>query len=475
WKLGRDYSERVIPMAEKANDLWTLAGAFNNLAEIHFQLGDQNSATEALTQAMQYGRKVGNPVTLAFTQNMWGKVLLAQGKAAAARDSLLQAQALLQRAPARDQEAIAHYLLGRAEIVLNNPETADRELRTAWALRDTLMQEATAENVQRMQTIFEVNELERQNAALEAARLLEEARSSRQQVMLWGAGGILVLMLALGTVIWLSYRRQKAARKIIEQQHKELQVANTEITDSIHYAGRIQAATLPSEATLKALLPDAQVFFQPRGEVSGDFYWVGESEEGVLLAVADCTGHGVPGALMSMVGATLLHEIVQEKGITSPAAMLAALESGLAQTMRKNGDGEERLEGMDISIARFSPEQQQVTFAGANSHAYLVRNGKAELIEGAVHAIGGVDFGVEKTWEEVVLKVGDKDRLVLLTDGFEDQFGGEDGGKFGSRRMKEMLEMQDLDAGVLASRFANWRAEGPQTDDVLVLGIFNPS
>ncbi len=258
-------------------------------------------------------------------------------------------------------------------------------------------------------------------------------------------------------------------KEIIERKNKD-------ITDSIHYAKRIQEAILPTKSLILKALPDSFVMFRPKDIVSGDFYWFAVNKDKILIAAVDCTGHGVPGAFMSMIGNTLLNEIVLEKGIVNPAEILNNLHVGVRLSLKQNLDDAETNDGMDVALCAIDLNKNEVEYAAAYRPLYHISNGVLNEIKGDKFAIGGSHIEEKRLFKNNIFKINKGDSIYLFTDGYADQFGGKDGKKFLSKRFQQLLiSINDIDMAkqeyVLDERINNWRGKEEQIDDILVVGI----
>lgn len=267
--------------------------------------------------------------------------------------------------------------------------------------------------------------------------------------------------------------------KVAERTY-ELAQKNADITASIQYARRIQFAMLPPLELVYAHLPHTFVLYRPKDIVSGDFYWFGEKNGRKIIAAVDCTGHGVPGALMSMIGHNLLNQIILEKGITEPAAILSALHDGV-QTALKQGqyhlqDGTDSADGMDVCLCSIDLSRREVQYAGALRPLVVVRKGILNKIDADRHSIGGKGEEGERRFTNHSFLLDPGDAMYLFSDGYADQFGGEKGKKFMVKRMLEMiLSIQHLDmrqqGEFLEETLSEWMGAYEQVDDVLVIGV----
>jgi serine phosphatase RsbU (regulator of sigma subunit) len=277
----------------------------------------------------------------------------------------------------------------------------------------------------------------------------------------------------------------------VEVQKIELEIRNKEITDSIRYAKRLQTAVLPTRSMMQRLLPDSFVLYEPKDIVSGDFYWMEEKEGKIFLAAVDCTGHGVPGALVSMVGHNGLHRTVHEFGLEQPAAILDKLNELVAEALYQDSDTGIN-DGMDLSLIVLSPAETPLEghpkaeallqYAGANSSLYIIRKTPESetddpgilQIKADKQPIGPSNVNVPFTNHKINIFCGD--RFYLFSDGYFDQFGGPRGKKFKSGNFRDLListihQSIGDQGGTLSSTIADWMGDIEQIDDITVIGV----
>lgn len=268
----------------------------------------------------------------------------------------------------------------------------------------------------------------------------------------------------------------------IELKKKQLEIAFTEIakknkdiTDSIKYAQRIQEAILPYEESVYAALPDSFIFFKPRDVVSGDFYWFEEKNDILVIIAADCTGHGVPGAFMSMIGDSLLNQIINERHIVEPAQILSRLDDGIVKALKQNDANNQIWDGMDISICVIDKSTQQIAFAGAHNSMHMVTRGEVEVIKADRLGIGGFSRKA-KVFTNHYLNIEEDTYFYLSSDGYFDQFGGELGRKFSRKRFRNLIkEIAHKPAKeqkqILEETLHEWKQYNRQIDDILIIGF----
>lgn len=264
----------------------------------------------------------------------------------------------------------------------------------------------------------------------------------------------------------------------VSQQSEIIQDKNQDITESIQYAWRIQNAILPEIEIIRKYIPDLFVFYRPKDIVSGDFYWFAhnEAENISFLATVDCTGHGVPGAFMSVIGCNVLNRVVIENGITDTALILTALDKGVRSALKQDQNSDKKThDGMDLSLCAIHHRTNQIFFTGAQASIYRLRAGEIEIIKGDKFPVGGAQAEVKIfTATEVHIQAGD--RIYLFTDGIVDQFGGAQKRKFTPKRLQQLiLDLQNLpmirQLDPLAHNLDEWKGNHKQLDDMSLIGF----
>lgn len=295
---------------------------------------------------------------------------------------------------------------------------------------------------------------------------------------------VLVIIFSLLLVYAYTQYRTRAIKKenkVLEnkvaERTRELEEKNRDITSSIEYAKRIQEAILPSRETIFKKLKKVFILYQPKDIVSGDFYWFAEEAGVKIFAVVDCTGHGVPGAFMSMIGHNLLHQIVLEKGITEPGEILNNLHRGVQEALRQGHNEINTNDGMDVSIIAINDSTREIKWAGANRPLVIIdNNGIMTRIDGNKFPIGGAQLDHNRVFSTRTITIENASMAYMFSDGYADQFGGDKGKKFMVKRFHDLLgEIHRLSAEEQKERlkksFEDWRQNHEQVDDVLIVGI----
>lgn len=301
---------------------------------------------------------------------------------------------------------------------------------------------------------------------------------------------LILFILASGIVVMIirirerTLRRREAmlkdslderTREVIIQK-EEIELKNIAITDSINYAQRIQASILPPVTRLTSAFSGAFVFYRPRDIVSGDFYWYEPVDENRFMIVcADSTGHGVPGAFMSMIGSSLIQEIVTRKEITRPSEILATLDREISRTLNQGSGEDSSSDGMDMVVCEYNKSTRLLRFASAMRPVILIMDGELFYIRGNKNSVGG-DIVRDKYFDDQEYYLKDNDALYMFSDGFPDQFGGEDGKKMKIARLKRLINdikelPMDKQLKEVTEFFDSWKGELDQVDDVLMMAI----
>lgn len=265
-------------------------------------------------------------------------------------------------------------------------------------------------------------------------------------------------------------------RDYLEEQRDEIAIANKEITASIVYAQRIQQAILPEKEFIASIFPEHFIFFKPRDIVSGDFYWFSKKGGLAFAIAADCTGHGVPGAFMSMLGVTFLNEIVNEKNIIQPNEILNHLRQRIIHTLQQTGKADEAKDGMDMALCRINTRSLQMQYAGAYNPVYIVRNNQLTELKPDKIPVSIHQQHTNKPFTTQAFQLQAGDMVYLFSDGFPDQFGGPRGRKFLSKRLKQMLlKVSSLPASqqkeAIGQQLQQWQGDEFQVDDILLTGL----
>lgn len=290
---------------------------------------------------------------------------------------------------------------------------------------------------------------------------------------------IVYLLLHFQTRILIRTRKllkeKEQALKIVDEQKAELEVKDKNLTDSLIYAQRIQEALLPSETYVRQFFSESFILFRPKDIVSGDFYWIEEKEDKIFVVAADCTGHGVPGALMSMIGHEIVEKTINEDCIDVPSQILAVLNKALEKTFsREKNIGNIIRDGMDVALCIIEKKKKKLVYAGAFLPIYLIRDRSLTELKGDKIIIGMNPEN--RTYKDFEYDLLDNDVIYMFSDGYVDQFGGSDNKKFMYRRFRYLLLNIHLypfsdQKAILEENMKNWMGRNVQVDDIMVIGF----
>lgn len=275
--------------------------------------------------------------------------------------------------------------------------------------------------------------------------------------------------------------REEELTRLVNERTKELKIRNEEITlknreitDNVNYAKRIQSAILPGINLIQKTLAQSFVLYLPKDIVSGDFYSFFVQGNHVILVAADCTGHGVTGAFLSVIGSSLLHQIIHEKKITEPAKILDSLNEEMILALRQREN--ESNDGMDVSVCTLDLEKNELQYAGANRPLWFIRNNEVIVYAPDKFPVGGLQILHDHSFTNHSIQLKKEDALYIFSDGYADQFGGAKGKKLMSKTFKEILlslqymNLRDQEI-YLKDYFQSWKGNNEQVDDVLVIGV----
>ncbi|MCC6837499.1 MAG: SpoIIE family protein phosphatase [Bacteroidia bacterium] len=320
------------------------------------------------------------------------------------------------------------------------------------------------------QTEILLNSLETELESAKKQIAYQEEKISSQKKMLYLSIACVILLLGFLGFIFKYNREKKKTYLLLKDKNKK-------ITDSLNYAQRIQESVLPSETAIRTLLPKSFIFFQPRDVVSGDFYWLSNVKNKTIIACVDCTGHGVPGAFMSLIGNTLLNEIVNEKEITDAASILKQLNNQVLKVLHQNTENAQNKDGMEMGLCVINHSTNELEYAGAMNPMYVVKNNTITVIKPDIKGIGGdLNSNKESEFTNHVIPIQNGMNVYMFTDGYMDQFGGPENKKFNISNFKKMLlEIQSQPMNeqkkVVTETIKKWQGDRKQIDDMLVIGI----
>ena len=515
------YFKKAASIWEKANNIRQTALVFSNIGELYSGLGmypnAKNYQEEALKKYQLLKDLSGELTSISALATLYSQMEMYEESEMYFKDAIRIANSM------QSIQVLKDNYLALSQLYQSAKEYS-KALNTYILytnLKDSLFNIEKITAIEKLQTQYETKKKEKQIVLLNNKNLLslQKTKNFERLVIFLIIGFLLIVIVAI-LVIRQNIIRKKvnyglhlknneivlqneeiisqrdeieAQRDLVEQQRDQLSKVFKEVSQSIDYAKRIQDTTLPNSQYLKENFSDFFIYFNPRDIVSGDFYWWAEVEEEIVIAVADCTGHGVPGAIMSMLGMSLLKEIIVKEYITHPGVILRRLRKEIINTLQQKGKIGEQKDGMDISLISFNKTTNVLRYAGANNPLYLITNNvlkeksdKIIQLDISTNEKSFYEIKADKmpiaiyermgkfTTHEISLSKGDI--LYLFSDGFPDQFGGPKGKKFKHKPFKKLL-LQNTHLSMneqhklLSETLNTWKGDLEQVDDIVLMGI----
>ncbi len=496
------YTQKAMGIAQKMEDLDGESSFLANIGVLMAMKKDTTKAIDYLLQSLAISRKIEDKDAIAKSLIKLGSIQLALGKVEAAKKSGKEALTL-------SFETNFPESIRDAAKLMNSIANRERDYQSAFEMyrlhiqmRDSIINEKTQKATITQQMKYEFDKKESLlQAEKDKQELANKEKVKRQRLAIWSVGAGLALVIIFSIFLFSRYRVTQQQKKVITAQKEIVDEKNRNITDSIKYAQKIQEAILPSNEDLHRTFGSNSsgdnyfVLFRPKDVVSGDFYWLHETTDNkVIWATADCTGHGVPGAFMSMIGSSLLNEIVIEKGITKSGEILNQLRDSIKKDLGHAAGTDERTkalpsstevsagkpsetgvkDGMDIALCVWDRKTNELQFSGAYNPLYLIRNG--ELFETKANRQPIGIYLEEIPFDTIEVPIEQGDSLYLFSDGFMDQFGGPNNKKYTAKRFREsLLSVQNSPMNdqliMLNDIFEKWRGGLEQLDDICIFGV----
>lgn len=471
-----EYSKKTLALAKDLKSDRGIATAYGNLGAIYFKMGNYTLAIESYELANKMHKDGNDHYNIAEAYLGLAESYLRLDQPDKAIRNAEEAMRIGKEYNFKTTLGASYHVLAFGYAMKKNYEQACEYMQQFGFLQDSTYNEQNSKQINEMSAKYESDKKELLISSLEKDKKLSDEKLEREKNFKIYLGIFCLLVAGFAFMLFRGNVQKKKANNSLSLAYKEIEVKNKDITDSINYSKRIQEATLPPKELKYKLFPDAFVLFRPKDIVSGDFYWYAEKDGKRLIAACDCTGHGVPGALMSMIGNNILNQIVNEKGITSAAGILNHLHMEIRKALKQQEQVENR-DGMDIALAIFNSDND-ICFAGAQRPLWILRKDaeNVEEIRGNKFSIGGLQTEEDRKFTEhrIILEKGDS--VYLFSDGYVDQFGGKDGKKFMTKNFRQLLmsihnEPMARQELVIEGTMNKWMDKREQVDDILVIGV----
>lgn len=429
------YYFKSIKLREEIHDDPEIAENYIGLAQLYFHNGQYNKAIEMAEKAYQIAER--------FSDRWWIKE--------------------------------SAKILAEANQLQGNYKEGYHFFETYARMKDSLYSQQRTEQITRLEMIYEKEKKEKEIAILSSQRKLDELEKQKQQTvinsLIFGVG-LMVLLFLFG---YRAYSQKNKSNVLLAEQKSIIEKKNKDIVSSLRYAKRIQDAILPKQQKLSGLFKDAFVLYMPKEIVSGDFYWFEQIQNKIVFAVIDCTGHGVPGAFMSMIANELLNDIVKNHSITDPGEILQRLHKRVIDGLKKREKESLTVDGMNIALCTLDKDQNILQFSSSSRPLIHIRKNELNEIQGNKFPIGMV-LRKPRKFETKIVEIQEDDKFYIFTDGYTDQFGGEFYEKLTRGGLCEQLmqiknNSMKVQRQLLLDFFNEWKKGTMQMDDVCMIGI----
>ncbi|MEA2040971.1 MAG: tetratricopeptide repeat protein [Bacteroidota bacterium] len=499
---ANEYLKKALQIRKETKNKFGLSVCLKYIGDSYLLKKDQDKALENYNLAYESADRKFDKDLLADILQERAAIYLSDGQPDRAEKEakLGLNEALQTQSPIRIRES--YELLSDIYKTLNKLPEALKYNELAKTYTDSFYISQLADKITNIEFKKKQETSETKITDLQKDNNLINSRFKSERNKSWVLLVIIFLSLILVISFYVNYIQKKSAHrtekeknKLISEQNEELSQQNEEISaqrdkimlqksaiekhqnqikNSIIYAERIQNAAFPKMKYINSLIPYNFILFMPRDVVSGDFYYFNRNGKYLIASAVDCTGHGVPGAFVSMLGISLLNEITENKKISEPNIILEKLRTNIKYSLQQSSDSNSQNDGMDMALSVINTETLELEFAGANNPVYIIRNHELTELAGTFNPVG--NYFREKPFKKEVYQLRKDDTLYMFSDGYADQFGGEYDRKFLSSRLKEtLLSIQkypmSIQKNLLKKKFEEWKGQQKQIDDVLIIGI----
>jgi serine phosphatase RsbU (regulator of sigma subunit)/Tfp pilus assembly protein PilF len=536
YEKAEEYLFQALALAKENGEPYNIATTHSNIGNYYLATGNIEKGLESFKSAMKIDSASQDKTGLAYSYFDVGKVYQSKNEIERAMENYQKAKILAeeQNMPellARIGIEIGEVFISKANFQnaiqeLKNSVTIAQKINSSGILKDTYQKlsklydkmgdknnaliymklfmleserkfkEENIRSIAEIEALYKIDKKEKEIALLQRDNNINELQAEQRTFFIIalsiGLLLLLILIIILNNRNKLKNRANQALNEqniAIQEQKEEIEAQkeeltekgntlsekNQQITDSITYAKQIQDSLLPQLQTIKEVLPDSFIFFKPRDIVSGDFYWFTQIESKIAIALVDCTGHGVPGAFMTVLANSLLNQIIVETGITSPDLIVSLLDQKIQQNLHQKQFENTNTDGLDIGLLMIDQKSKKIDYTGAKIPLYIVENGSVDVIKPDRNSVGSTQQ-VNKVFSKREIDYRPGTMIYLSSDGFQDQFGGPKNKKFMKKKFRTLLQSignlnSERQKNELEETFIQWRASNSQTDDILVIGF----
>lgn len=460
--------ERSLEMYVKLDNKLGQTRPLSNIGEIYYIKGDYDKAFEYFNRSLNLEKELGYKSGYAISLLEIGNLYAELEEFSRALEYQYQGLKIINELGSLSKRMDAYKYLYDTYYKMSNTDSALKYFQSYTEMKDSIFSLEKSKHINELEKIYETEKKEQQIA-------LQNIKLRNHKIKVWTL--IIVLALVLGIVVQIMRinRNKRKTNLILEEKNRLLAESNRQITNSITYASVIQAAILPPIELFQKNFPEHFIIFKPKDIVSGDFYWFTKKEDKIIVAVADCTGHGVPGAFMSMLGISYLNEIINIQKTQSTQEILNLMRKRVIDALRQKENRIDTRDGMDISLCALNITTNVMEFSGAYRSVVIFSGNEKIIIDGDKMPIG-YHKTRKSSFTTKKYQLKKDDIFYLYTDGFPDQFGGEQGKKYTRLKFREFLTTirqlpMDIQKQKLDDELKTWQGRYEQIDDITILGI----
>ncbi|MES2284165.1 MAG: tetratricopeptide repeat protein [Bacteroidota bacterium] len=463
---------KSLKLQEEIENKKGIADAYNNMGSVYFSQKNYEKALNNHLKSLKISEEIGSKRGIGNSYGNIGCVLMKQSKFEESYQYLNKSIILFKKIGYKDGIKEMYVTISELYDKKGDYKNAYNYHKMYSDIKDTLLNEQSSKQIAEMNTKYESEKKEKDILLLTKDKNLQQAEIGKQKFIRNGTIGGLVLALSLAFILFNRFRVTNKQKKIIESQ-------NFQIVESINYSKKIQDSLLPSIDSMRKVIPDLFLFYEPKAIVSGDFYYFKQFEKYTILACVDCTGHGVPGGFMSTLGSLLLDKIVDDETL-SPSEILNKLSDEIVRVLHQQ-DGGEIQDGMDLSVCLIDKNNGKIEFSGARNGIIIITNDQAKRYKADPLPVGGnyikKGIAVERNFKTQHIPINANDWIYMYTDGFMEQVGGEAGIPMNYTQFENQLinvskkKNSEEKNKLLKTELDNWRGTNERDDDVLIIGF----
>lgn len=469
------YFNKGIECAQKAKWYGDLGRIYGNLGDLFYSRQDYKTAMFYNAKSVEIHQKYQDSSSLNISVFNMGLCEMETGKIKEAILKFNLVSSYNIRHDIKDVQTLALQALAESYYKLGKFKEAYDFHEKYVQLKEEIDREAFSTSISDLQSSYSLEKSEANVKQLTQTNEIQELKNKKNTYFIFGLLVIALIVIIVAGLLFKQNKQKQLTNIQLKEQNYVIAEKKQEIDNSIQYAKGIQQAILPNKQELTNQFLQSFVFYKPKDVVSGDFYWFSKVEDDFYCIAADCTGHGVPGALMSIIGMDKIVQAIFEKKISNPGLILSFLNKQIKQVLKQHSDSSKQMDGMDIALLKFNKALTEVEFSGANRPLIIIRDKIIVECKADKMAIAGFTSN-DQEFNSTKISIQKNDSLYVFTDGYADQFGGDAGKKFMSKNLKDLLiSISDLSSSEQEQKideaFKNWKKSYEQVDDVLIIGI----